>query len=114
MKTISRIIALFIIPISVNANGIPIVFQIPPDHNPSNVFVNFVTVNTDCSGMYRDAAGNPHALIRNVNYSIAQLTSPYSVGGGAPGNMPAVLISSFISGRIYFNYGSTGLVNLLQ
>ncbi len=112
MKTFSRILMFMVVPVMAFANGVPLVFSIPSEQNPSNTFVNFVTVNTNFSGMYRDASGTAHSLVRNTNYSLATLISPVSVGGGAPSNHPAVLISNFISGRIYFNYGAAGLVNI--
>jgi hypothetical protein len=89
--------------------AVPIVFEFPADNNPSNVFVQFLTSSTEFKAMYRDAAGNPVSLSKSTAYSMATLTSPISVGGGAPSNKPAILVSNFISGRVYFNFGNSGL-----
>lgn len=106
------ILLVLALPAILHAAAVPIIFDIPADKNPSNVFVHFRTSLANFSGMYRDSNGNAVSLLKNTPYSLATLTSTNSVGGGAPSNKPAVLISNFISGRIYFNYGSTGLVGL--
>ena len=92
--------------------AVPIVFEIPADHNPTNVFVQFLTSSTTLSAMYRNPSGNATSIHKNTAYSLASLTSPIPVGGGAPSNKPAILVSNFISGRIYFNYGTNGLAGL--
>ncbi len=111
-KLIPAVCLSFLIPFQAHAGGVPIVFEFPADKNPSNVFVQFLTSSTNFKAMCRDHAGNPSNLYKNTAYSLADLTSPISVGGGAPSNEPAILVSNFISGRVYFNYGSNGLAGM--
>jgi len=92
--------------------GVPIIFQLPQGISPTGVFVQFLNTAGTMSGYYLDAKGTRKPLRVNKAYSMAEITGPQSVGGGAPANVPAVYITNFISGRIYINYGKTGLSNL--
>jgi hypothetical protein len=92
------------------AQDLPMVFSIPAGTNPSQVWVQFVTTGS-LTGYYNDTSGVQHALAANTPYSLAQITSPVSVGNGAPANVPAMLVGAF-NGRVYVNFGSAGLQNL--
>ena len=94
-------------------SGVPIVFSIPSGVSPSNLHIQFLNQTGSITGFYCEGTnGTVTNLAANTAYSMADITSPVSVGGGAPAGMPAVCISNFGSGRIYVNYGATGLQNL--
>ncbi len=94
------------------AQGVPIVFSIPPHSDPNKIFVQFLN-DDNLQGTFVDPNGVVQTLAPNTSYSMSQITSTLgSVGGGAPTGSPAVFISSYISGRVYINYGDTGLVDL--
>lgn len=94
------------------AQGVPIVFDLPAGVDPSRVFIQFLNTLVTMTGTYRGADGAQHSLAINTAYSLASITSPVSVGGGAPANKPAVYITDFRSGRAYISFGATGLKGL--
>jgi hypothetical protein len=91
------------------SQGLPMVFDAPAGADTNHIWVQFVTGSV--SGTYKDSNGKSHALATNTPYSLAQITSPKSAGGGAPANVPAMLVSSY-NGRVYINYGPQGLKSL--
>lgn len=94
-----------------NAQGVPIVFDLPAGVDPAKVFIQIVNTDQIIVGHYRDNAGQ-HNLVMNTPYSLANITSPVTVGGGAPANKPAIYITNVDSGRIFINFGNTGLSGL--
>lgn len=90
--------------------GVPFVFEIPNGMDPTQVHVQFLA--KPVTGTYRDATGTQQTLLGNTAYSLAEITSPVSVGGGAPANVPAVFVSEYDSGRVYVNFGQNGLTGL--
>jgi hypothetical protein len=96
--------------IRAQAQDLPMVFSVPAGTNPSQVWVQFVTSGS-VAGYYNDTSGTQQPLAANTAYSLAQITSPVSVGNGAPANVPAMLVGTF-NGRVYVNFGSAGLQNL--
>lgn len=101
-----------VFPSAANAQGVPIVFSLPIGVDPNKVFVQFVNTSVAMTGIYRDTLGVQHNLAINTAYSMASITSPVSAGGGAPANKPAVYVTDFQSGRLYVNFGNTGLSGL--
>jgi len=93
--------------------GVPIVFDLPPGMDPGKVWVQFLGTNP-LTGVYRDGNGDESSLEKHTPYSFESITSPVYVGGAAPANKPAVLISEFVGGRIYVNFGDTGLKGLKE
>lgn len=109
LSPVAAAFGLLLLPAIGHAQGLPMVFDAPAGADASHVWVQFVTGSV--SGTYKDTNGNSHPLATNKAYSLAQITSPKSVGGGAPANVPAMLVSSY-NGRVYINYGSQGLKSL--
>ena len=91
------------------STNVPIIFEIPPDVSPTNVFVQFFNTSGVIKGTYLDNTGTEHSLNITSSYSMAELTSPIAIKDSVPSNTPAVLISLFESGRVYVNYGQHGL-----
>ncbi|MFZ4774682.1 MAG: beta-1,3-glucanase family protein [Terrimicrobiaceae bacterium] len=126
MKTHCSLVGLFsfCLVLMANAQSVPIVFDLPVgtiygtgtiqpgDTIANNIWVQFLNTTGVMDGTYRDPLGIEHALQINTPYSLASITSPVSVGGGAPINKAAVNISNFESGRVYINYGTSGLSGL--
>ena len=84
--------------------GAPIVFSVPT-HSPGQVFVTFR--GGSVTGVYYNkTTGQMTALQNDTPYSLSQLTSPVSVGGNAPINVPAVYVTSWNSGRLYISLGT--------
>ena len=92
-------------PSIVNAQGIPIVFDLPAGVDPAKVFIQIVNTDQIITGTYRDNTGTEHSLAINTPYSMAGITSPLPVGAGAPANKPAVYITDVDSGRIFISFG---------
>ncbi len=90
------------------STGVPIVFGPLGGFAPEKVFVHFLGGGKPgVKGQYYNKTTNKMTdLIRDTPYSLAELTSPVSVGGGAPANIPAVFITSYVSGRIYISLNS--------
>jgi hypothetical protein len=86
------------------AQSVPIVFA--NDVDPTEVFIQFLGGNV--TGIYKDTNGATQPVVSNTAYSLAEITSPVSVGGGAPASLPALLMSD-VPGRLYINYGTQGL-----
>jgi hypothetical protein len=91
---------------------VPIVFDLPAGTDPDKVWVQFLGTNP-LTGTYRDSSGHQLELKKNSPYSFAQITSPTPVSAAAPANKPAVLITEFVGGRIYVNFGNEGLQGLV-
>jgi len=85
--------------------GVPIVFGPLGGFAPDKVFVHFLGGGKPGvkGRYYNKSTGTMEDLIRDTPYSLAELTSPVSVGGGAPANIPSVFITSYVSGRIYIS-----------
>ena len=81
--------------------GAPIVFSVPT-HSPDKVFVTF-RGGSVTGTYYNKTTGQLTALVNETAYSLADLTSPVSVGGNAPINVPAVYITTWNSGRLYIS-----------
>ncbi|GFK95704.1 hypothetical protein NNJEOMEG_03572 [Fundidesulfovibrio magnetotacticus] len=88
-------------------------FNLPSGADPDKVFVSFFNNGGSIDGWYYDDAGGKETLKTNTSYSMSQLTDnakdkdkPKSVGVGVPSDVPAVMVNSFNSGRIYISYGS--------
>lgn len=90
--------------------GVPMVFEIPEGMDPNKVHIQFLV--KPITGSYRDTTGTKQTLEESKSYSLAEITSPVSVGGGAPANQPAVFITGYDSGRVYLNFGDEGLGGL--
>ena len=95
-----------------NAQGVPIVLDLPAGVDPAKVFIQIVNTDQIIVGHYRDNAGVQHNLAMNTPYSMAGITGTVSVGGGAPANKPAIYITNVDSGRIFINFGNNGLSGL--
>jgi len=92
---------------------VPIVFSLPSDRKAEEVFVQFLGDDSHkIDGYYYDSQGTKHPLANNTPYSLATLTGSTSVGGGAPSQTPSVMVNKFEGGRVYINYGSSGLTHL--
>jgi hypothetical protein len=87
------------------ANGAPVVFSVPKNFNPKNVYVSFL--GGTVTGKYYDKTTGYLTNLQNQHpYSLDDLTSPVSVGGNAPINVPAVYITDWTAGRLYMSLGT--------
>ncbi|OEU68639.1 MAG: hypothetical protein BA863_08120 [Desulfovibrio sp. S3730MH75] len=97
---------------AVAMDPVPIVFKIPSTLNATNTYVqffNYVNGVSSIVGTYNNGTTIGNTLQTKRAYLLSDLTSSTSVGGSAPANVPAVSITTFISGRIYVTIGGAGL-----
>lgn len=87
------------------ANAIPIIFD---NRTPTPVWVHFLNGHF---GPNQVGAGGGVALAGDTAYSLAELTSAVP-GLAALGKVPNVFLNDFTNGRIYLNFGQTGLSHL--
>ncbi len=86
------------------ASGAPIVFS-APGRSLDNIYVTFL--GGTVTGKYYDQTTKQLQNLENGKaYSLKSLISPISVGGNAPVNEPAVYISNWVGGRLYFSLGT--------
>ncbi len=95
------------------ATAVPIVFEIPSSLKPTDVHIQFIST-TGITGTFVNATDGTQNLTTTQNYSLAELTGKFSVGGGAPANKPAVLISNFVSGRVFVTIGNSTAMSPVQ
>jgi len=83
---------------SARAQAVPLVFDNNTGMSSSQIYIQFLGGNP-VTGTYVDTlTGQTLSLNQNVSYSLAQMSD--------------IQISSLNSGRVYVNYGPTGLSNL--
>jgi hypothetical protein len=91
---------------SADAQGVPMVFS---GASPATTFIQFIG-DTNLSGSYYDGA-TLKDLQPNTAYSLTDITGTKPVATGIPSGVPAVIVKAF-SGRVYINFGSSGLSNM--
>jgi hypothetical protein len=85
--------------------GAPVVFS-AAGFDPEKIFVQFLGgAGKGIDGYFYNMKKNTMESLKiNTAYTLADLTSPFSMGG-APAGTPAVFIKNYISGRIYISLG---------
>ena len=104
-----------------NPLAVPIVFDNQTGLDPSQIFIQFMGGHP-VGGHYTDTLTGGTALLsgtQNQSYSLAQLqglgtfNATTNIKGVASNyaNTPGILLDDLPSGRIYLNFGTSGLVN---
>ncbi|SMF05457.1 beta-1,3-glucanase family protein [Desulfovibrio gilichinskyi] len=112
MKTLCLALMLcLLLPASILAADIPIVFKLNAKHDPEKVYATFYNCvgagpSPSITGTYNGPTSSGQALSTTRSYKMSELTSPSSIATGVPAGVPAVLVSDFNSGRIYISYDS--------
>ena len=100
---------------------VPIVFDNQTGLDPSQIYIQFLGGH-QISGTYTNIAtgkGAPLSDAPSVSYSLAQLQGlgTYNATTNSKGvtsnyaNAPGILVENLMSGRVYLNFGTAGLVN---
>ena len=106
---------------SVNPLAVPIVFDNQTGLDPSQIFIQFMGGDI-VSGHYIDTFTGNRAYLSgqpNNSYSLAQIQGlgSFNATTNAKGvtaqfaNTPGILVDNLPSGRVYLNFGTSGLIN---
>ncbi len=106
---------------SVNPLAVPIVFDNQTGLDPSQIFIQFMGGDI-VSGHYVDTLTGNRAYLSgqpNNSYSLAQIQGlgSFNATTNAKGvtaqfaNTPGILVDNLPSGRVYLNFGTSGLIN---
>jgi autotransporter-associated beta strand protein len=106
---------------SVNPLAVPIVFDNQTGLDPSQIFIQFMGGDI-VSGHYIDTLTGNRAYLSgqpNNSYSLAQIQGlgSFNATTNAKGvtaqfaNTPGILVDNLPSGRVYLNFGTSGLIN---